>query len=104
MIVRYYSVYDKAVEAYLRPFEARSDGEAVRMFKASCKGNPEFAANARDYDLYFISSFDDLVGEFGVPVEERLTVPRFITTGKQLLASAAAENVSQAIESVTEAE
>lgn len=59
-----YSVKDLAVNAYLSPFVARTDAEAVRMFEQSCVDTQHmFAKSARDFHLYRIGSFDDSSGE-----------------------------------------
>lgn len=81
--VNVYSVYDKAVEAYMKPFEARSHGEAIRMFSVSfIDRNPNrFHVPAGDLDLYHVSEWDDLVGEFGVPANLKTMLPFRVITG-----------------------
>lgn len=58
MKLKAYAVRDKGIEAFMPPFFARADGEAVRMFVHACKeGN--LKQNAQDYALYHIGYFDD---------------------------------------------
>lgn len=58
-----YSVLDKAVMAYMTPFFARADGEAMRSFKDACLDTSHnFNKHAADYTLYRLGSFDDRDG------------------------------------------
>lgn len=84
MMLKVYSVYDKAVGAFLLPFMARSHGEAKRMFVSSAREH--FGHNARDYDLMYLSEFNDLTGEYGAPAEERLSLPLKIMSGPEVMA------------------
>lgn len=60
MKMRIYSVYDAAVSAYLQPFFARSDNEAVRSFKDACETTGhQFQKYALDYTLLVIGEFSD---------------------------------------------
>lgn len=55
-----YSIYDKATEAYMRPFFAQSDGQAVRMFTDEArKPETEINKHAEDYALFRIGTFSD---------------------------------------------
>lgn len=83
MILRVYAVYDQAVGAFMRPFMCRSDGEASRMFLASVANNEDFHRNYRDYALFYLSEFNDVTGEYGVPHDEKVSVPRGVMTGMQ---------------------
>lgn len=66
MILQVYSVYDKAVLAFLQPFFARSRGEAVRSFTDACNNKEHlFSKNAADYELHFLGLWDDTSGVFG---------------------------------------
>ena len=65
MIYEVYSVYDKAVKAYLQPFFMRSKGEAIRSFSAAVNDEKgPFSRNRDDYVLYFVGVFDDNTGLF----------------------------------------
>lgn len=60
-----FSVYDKAVQAYLQPFYARSKGEALRQFTDACNDQGhQFAKHAADYTLVQFGEFDDASGMF----------------------------------------
>ena len=66
-----YSVYDKAVGAYMQPFMVRSSGEAVRSFTEACNDPQKpFGKYASDYSLYHHGYFDDNSGLYdcGDPV------------------------------------
>lgn len=93
MILRVYAVHDGAIGAFLRPFLARSEGEAVRMWLAAVKEQPEFVSNIKDYSLFFLSEFNDVTGEYGVPAEERLSVPRVVMSGVEAMSLAAKHQV-----------
>lgn len=85
MITKVYSIYDKATGAFMIPFYARSHGEAKRMFVNSAR-EKSFAFNARDYELMYLSEFDDGIGQFGVPKEEAMSVPLRIMSGLEVVA------------------
>ena len=54
------SVYDKAVDAYMRPFFCKTEGEAVRMFEDICLDDTQpLGKHPEDYSLYRIGVFDD---------------------------------------------
>jgi predicted acyl esterase len=65
MKLHVYSVFDKAVGAYLQPFYARSNGEALRSFSEACNnGSSQFAKHAIDYTLVRLGEWDDCSGLF----------------------------------------
>lgn len=86
MILKVYSVYDKAVAAFMQPFYARSHGEAMRMFVASVEKNGAFAANAADYSLHWLAEYNDETGEFGVEEKDKLSVPMRLMSGLEAIA------------------
>ncbi|AXL14809.1 nonstructural protein [Microviridae sp.] len=59
-----YSVYDSAIEAYLRPFPAPADGAAIRSFQDEVL-TPDSPMNQHPehYSLFKVSTFDDASGE-----------------------------------------
>lgn len=79
MKVKCYAVRDTAVEAFLPPFYARADGEAVRSFGEACKDGKRFATHAGDYALFAVGEFDDVTGMY-IPME-----PRRLITGFEVL-------------------
>lgn len=65
MKLHVYSVFDKAVGAYLQPFYARSQGEALRSFsEAANNGTSNFAKYPLDFTLVRLGEFDDNSGVF----------------------------------------
>ena len=54
------SIYDKATEAYMRPFFAQSAGQAARMFADEVNsGDSPMSAHPEDYALFEIGKFTD---------------------------------------------
>jgi hypothetical protein len=65
MRLQVFSVYDKAVGAYLQPFFSRSKGEALRSFTSACNEDKhQFNVHSSDYVLFDIGEFDDASGLF----------------------------------------
>ena len=57
------SIYDTAVEAYMRPFTAQSEGQAIRLFTDEvCREGSEMSNHPEDYALFAIGTFDDHSG------------------------------------------
>lgn len=58
-----FTVLDKAVNAFLPPFQARARGEAIRQF-ADASNNPEhmFHRHLDDYVLFSLGEWDDASG------------------------------------------
>lgn len=60
MKMNFYSVFDSATNAYMRPFVMQSDGQAIRGFTdESVRADSEMAKHPEDYSLFRIGSFDD---------------------------------------------
>lgn len=97
MILKVYSVYDSAVGAFLQPFMARSHGEATRMFMKATVDNSQISANVKDYGLYYLSEFNDVTGEYGVPAEERNGVPVIVISGREAYQIILRERVPQIV-------
>ena len=54
------SIYDTATEAYMRPFTAQSEGQALRMFEDEVKRpDSEIGKHPEHYQLYKIGEFQD---------------------------------------------
>ena len=63
MIMNVYSIYDKAVQAYMRPFFMPADGAAQRAFTDLVEDKShEMSKHPEDYSLFRIGSFDDSNG------------------------------------------
>jgi hypothetical protein len=67
MKIRLYSIKDRLLGAFLAPFSARADVEAVRQLRASMQ-DPSLAKSQlvlcpQDYDLYYVATFDDETGQ-----------------------------------------
>jgi len=64
-----YSVHDSAAEAYLEPFYARTDAEAVRRFaSAASKEDHQFHQHGGDFTLFRVGEWDEKAGRL-VPAE-----------------------------------
>lgn len=62
-MLKVYSVFDKAVRAFDRPFYCRADGEAVRVFQDAVNASDSpFFKHPGDYELYVIGTFDPSTG------------------------------------------
>lgn len=60
-----FTVFDKAVKAFVTPFFCRAKGEALRSFMEACQDEKhQFARYASDYTLFFVGEFDDNTGVF----------------------------------------
>ncbi len=69
MKMNFYSIYDSATEAYMRPWTAVADGQAVRLFEDEVRGKESPISNhPHDYSLFRLGSFDDHNGEIKVEV------------------------------------
>lgn len=58
-----YCVYDDKADAYLEPFIARSDGEAIRMIATvAVDPNHMFGKYPTDYCLFRVAEWDEWLG------------------------------------------
>lgn len=92
MRLHLYSIYDRLMGVYLAPFVARGDVEALRQIRNTLTDSRTSATplvtNPGDYDLYYMSSFDDETGEV-FPVERAGATsgkPAFMTNIRALVA------------------
>jgi hypothetical protein len=59
-----YSIYDSVGKTYLKPFNVKMEGEAIRAFKnASNDKQSEIGRNPQDYCLYLLATWNDETGE-----------------------------------------
>lgn len=73
MKMNVYSVYDKAVNAFLQPFYARSAGEAIRSFtELANDSNTNVGRHPTDFLLMFLGEYDDNSGLFNCQEPMRL--------------------------------
>lgn len=73
MMLEVFSVYDKAVGAFLPPFFSRSRGEAIRSFMEACSNaEHQFNKHRADYTLYVFGAWNDNSGSFEVGEPMRL--------------------------------
>lgn len=64
MNLNFYAIYDKATNAYMRPFVLQSDGQALRMFTdEAVKADSDISKHPEDYSIFRIGSWDDNTGE-----------------------------------------
>jgi len=63
VIVKMFSVVDTKVGAFMNPFYAMTNGQAMRMFGDSVQdGKGPAAMHPEDYELYYVGEFDDGAG------------------------------------------
>lgn len=64
MILKIYTIHDRAAEAFLAPFFLHYDGMATRSFAQCCTDpNHQFGKQPEDYTLFCIGEFDDETGD-----------------------------------------
>lgn len=72
-VLQCYSVHDKAVGSFMRPFYCLSRGEALRLFMDACQDEKQpFFRHAGDYVLYQCGEFEDGTGIFSSREPERV--------------------------------
>ncbi|WNK12635.1 MAG: nonstructural protein [Microvirus sp.] len=79
MILRVYTVLDKAVQAFMPPMLFRSEGEAVRAFmEAVIQEGTQFNKHKADYVFCYCGTFNDATGMFfsesPVPIAEAANI------------------------------
>lgn len=68
-----FSVYDKAVKAFMQPFFSRSRGEAIRSFTDAVNDEKSnFRRHSMDFVLYALGEFDDNSGLFKTAEPDRV--------------------------------
>jgi hypothetical protein len=68
-----FSVYDKAINAFVQPFYARTKGEAIRSFtEAANDEKHQFNRHSNDYSLMHLGEFDDNSGAFSTADPSRV--------------------------------
>lgn len=54
------SIYDSAIQAYMRPFTSQTTGQAVRMFKDEIeRDESDMGKHSEDYSLFHLADFTD---------------------------------------------
>lgn len=65
--LKVYVIHDSAVEAYMQPFMARSNGEAIRTFSDHCNdNNPNnlLAKHPEQFTLFETAEYDEATGRY----------------------------------------
>lgn len=74
------SVYDRAMDAFARPFFVPALGAAIRAFQDEVnRAESPMCSHADDYDLFELGTFDEDSGKF-----QNLNEPRQVAIGKQM--------------------
>lgn len=64
MKVKIYAVLDTKISAFMQPFFALTNGQAMRMFGDTVEDtNSNFHKHPEDYALYYLGEFDDASGK-----------------------------------------
>lgn len=73
MRYKMFSIYDRAVDAYMRPFMCKAEGEALREFinLRNSEGSAVYS-HPHDFSLFLIGTFNDNDGELVSCVPKRL--------------------------------
>lgn len=65
MKLQVYSVFDRAVTAFLPPMFVRAKGEMLRQFQSAVNSpDHQFHKHLSDYTLFYLGEFDDAGGVF----------------------------------------
>jgi len=81
MKLQIFAVKDRAINAYMRPWFAQTQGQATRMFQDEVNNRQgEINKHADDYDLWHLATFDDNMGTIEMLPEG----PQQLALGKQL--------------------
>ena len=80
MKMRWYAIFDTAVQAYMRPFLQSTDEQAQRSFGDAIKRDETLAAHPEHYALFHLGTWCDHSG-----VTES-TAPECLMTGLQAVA------------------
>lgn len=61
-----FSVFDSKVEAYMRPFQALTKGQALRDITEAVNNQPDhpWYKHSSDFTLFEIAEYDDSTGRF----------------------------------------
>lgn len=82
MKVNFYSVFDTATGAYMRPWTMMSDQQAIRAFTAEAtNAESDVGRNPEDFSLFRLGSFDDVLGAI-----ESCDPPRVLAKAHELVA------------------
>lgn len=78
MVYHIFSIKDRAIDAFLRPFYAVHRNQAVRIFTDEINNNQSdmFKHNI-DYDLYYLGTWDDQTAQ-----TNQTTTPELIIRGQ----------------------
>lgn len=60
--IKMFSIRDAKVDAFMRPFFARTTPEALRIWTDSVNGETGFAKHPEDYMLFEVGAFCELTG------------------------------------------
>lgn len=90
MIYQVFSIYDSATQAYMRPFNAQSEGQALRMWEDLIDDpQADIGKHPEDYSLYHVATFDDNKGQ------HHPNDPRCISRAHEVVARKKAEYIQQ---------
>lgn len=65
MKLNVYSVYDSKVKAYMQPFMAQTNGQALRMFEDTVRDEKTVLhMHPEDYTLFALAIYDDQTGTY----------------------------------------
>lgn len=62
MKTKMFSIYDSAVQCFVRPFHAHTEQEAKRMLVSSMTEDSQLTKNPQDFSLWIVGEFNDSDG------------------------------------------
>ena len=74
---KFYSLLDSKIGAFLNPFTATNDGEAIRLFTTwvnDTTNESNISKYPADYSLFFIGEFDDSTGNFKQDAKREIVI------------------------------
>lgn len=88
MRLNFYSIYDVASQAYMRPFLMQSDGQALRTFTdIATDKEHEIGKHPEDYSLHRVGTFDERKGKINGEI------PECLATALEVVASSREEGL-----------
>lgn len=105
MKLNLYTIYDNKVQAYMNPFYARTNAEAIRGFATAVnQEGTDFNRWANDYCLYKVATWDPETAELVImPMENLGLAAEYIEAKQQKLEQAVGATINDIRQAFTPA-